>query len=77
MPQSQEVAKRILETVYKNDLDTTEVSRIIDEKVKEALESPQGEWFTNFKSITVDGFTLKLGVTRDNEYNHFTLELHK
>lgn len=77
MPQSQEVAKRILETVYKNDLDTTEVSRIIDEKVKEALESPQGEWFTNFKSITVDGFTLKLGVKRDNEFNHFTLELHK
>ncbi|MFL0584266.1 S-layer homology domain-containing protein [Solibacillus silvestris] len=76
MPQSQEVAKRILETVYKNDFDTTEVSRVIDEKVKEAIESKE-KWFTNFEAITVDGFTLKIGVQRDNEYNHFMLELDK
>lgn len=76
MPQAQEVAKRILETVYKNDLDTTEVSRVIDEKVKEALESKE-KWFINFEPIEVNGFTLKIGVQRDNEFNHFILEIHK
>lgn len=76
MPQSKEIAKRILETVYKDDFDTTEISRVIDEKVKEALENKE-KWFTNYESITVDEFTLKIGVQRDNEYNHFMLELHK
>lgn len=76
MPQSQEVAKRILDTVYKSDFDTTEVSKLIDEKVKEALESKE-KWFTNFEPITVEGFTLKIGVQRDNEFNHFILEIHE
>lgn len=76
LPQSQEVAKRILGTVYKDEFDTKDVSRIIDEKVVEALEDKE-KWFTNFESISVGEFTLKIGVKRDNEFNHFVLELHK
>lgn len=76
LPYSQEVAKRILVAVYGADFDTTEIGQMIDEKVAEALAN-EGKQFDNFDLLDVGKFTLKFGVTRDNEYNQFIIEIHK
>ncbi|MEC1177265.1 S-layer homology domain-containing protein [Metasolibacillus meyeri] len=76
LPHSQTVAKRIVSTVYDSELETTKIEEIIDEKASEALANKE-KWFNNFESLDMGKYTLKIGVTRDTEYNQFNIEIHK
>lgn len=76
LPQSQVVAKRILEVVFESDFDTKEIGAIIDKKVAEGLEN-KNKQFHNIEHIEVNGFKIRLGVDRDGEANHFWMDIRK
>lgn len=76
LPQSQVVAKRILEVVYNADFDTKEIGGIIDKKVAEGLENKNNK-FQNIEHIEVNGFKIRLGVDKDGEANHFWMDIKK
>ncbi|WP_107942659.1 S-layer homology domain-containing protein [Metasolibacillus fluoroglycofenilyticus] len=74
LPQSQEVAKRILATVFSGEIDTFELGRIIDEKVAEGLANTDKQ-FRNIEHIEMGNFKIRLGVDRDGEANHFWMDI--
>lgn len=76
LPQSQVVAKRIIDEIYASDFDTKEFGKMVDDKVTNFLQNTDKQLYY-IDILELNDFKIRYGITRDSEANYFWIEIQK